>query len=53
MVRSTLVQATLLSIGIAIILALVAALVGPIFIDWSQYRAEIEAEASQVVGVPV
>ena len=46
-------QATLLSIGIAIILALVAALVGPIFIDWSQYRAEIEAEASQVVGVPV
>jgi large subunit ribosomal protein L24 len=48
-----LVQATLLSIGIAIILALVAALVGPIFIDWNQYRAEIEAEAGQMVGVPV
>ena len=46
-------QTTLLSIGIAIILALVAALVGPIFIDWSQYRAGIEAEAGQVVGVPV
>jgi uncharacterized protein involved in outer membrane biogenesis len=48
-----LVQTTLLSIGIAIILALVAALVGPIFIDWNQYRAEIEAQAGQMVGVPV
>jgi large subunit ribosomal protein L24 len=48
-----LVQTTLLSIGIAVILALVAALVGPVFIDWNQYRAEIEAQASQTVGVPV
>jgi uncharacterized protein involved in outer membrane biogenesis len=47
------VQTTLLSISIAIILALVAALVGPIFVDWNQYRAEIEAEAGQMVGVPV
>ena len=46
-------QTTLLSISIAIILALVAALAGPIFVDWSQYRAEIEAEASQMAGVPV
>jgi hypothetical protein len=47
------VQTTLLSIGIAIILALVAALVGPIFIDWSQYRGVIETEAGKVVGLPV
>jgi large subunit ribosomal protein L24 len=47
------VQTTLLSIGIAIILALVAALVGPIFVDWGEYRAAIEAQASQVVGTPV
>jgi uncharacterized protein involved in outer membrane biogenesis len=48
-----LVQTTLLGIGIAIIVALVAALIGPIFIDWGQYRAVIESEASQVVGAPV
>jgi uncharacterized protein involved in outer membrane biogenesis len=48
-----LVQTTLLSIGIAIILALVAALIGPFFIDWDQYRAVIEAEASQMAGTPV
>jgi uncharacterized protein involved in outer membrane biogenesis len=48
-----LVQTTLLSIGIAVILALVAALLGPVFIDWDQYRSEIEAEASQMVGAPV
>ncbi len=47
------VQTTLLSIGIAIILALVAALIGPIFVDWGEYRAAIEAEASQIVGAPV
>jgi uncharacterized protein involved in outer membrane biogenesis len=47
------VQTTLLGIGIAIIVALVAALVGPIFVDWSQYRGVIESEASQMVGAPV
>jgi uncharacterized protein involved in outer membrane biogenesis len=47
------VQTTLLSFGIAIIIALVAALVGPHFIDWGQYRATIEAEAGKVVGIPV
>src|SRR5215470_2226059 len=52
-VWSTLVQTTLLSIGMAVILALVAALIGPIFIDWGQYRAVIESETSQIVGVPV
>jgi hypothetical protein len=48
-----LVQATLLSFGIAVILALVAAMVGPVFIDWTQYRGAIEAEASRIVGAPV
>ena len=46
-------QTTLLGIGIAIIMALVAALIGPIFIDWGQYREVIESEASQMVGAPV
>jgi large subunit ribosomal protein L24 len=47
------VQTTLLGIGIAIILALLTALVGPLFIDWGAYRGQIEAEASRVLGVPV
>ena len=46
-------QTTLLGIAIALILALVAALVGPLLIDWSHYRPVIEAEASRVVGAPV
>jgi hypothetical protein len=48
-----LVQTTLLGLGIAIILALLAALVGPLFVDWDQYRDVIETEAGRVVGVPV
>jgi uncharacterized protein involved in outer membrane biogenesis len=47
------VQTTLLSIGIAIILALVAALIGPFFVDWGEYRSAIETQASQIVGAPV
>jgi uncharacterized protein involved in outer membrane biogenesis len=46
-------QTTLLGIAIALILALVAALVGPLLIDWSHYRPVIEAEASRVVGAEV
>jgi uncharacterized protein involved in outer membrane biogenesis len=46
-------QATLLGVAIAIILALIAALVGPLFIDWSQYRAVFEARATRIVGLPV
>lgn len=46
-------QTTLLALGIAIILALVAALVGPYFIDWSSYRAQFEARGSEFTGVPV
>jgi large subunit ribosomal protein L24 len=46
-------QATLLGIAVAIILALVAALVGPYFVDWNAYRGYFEAEAAKVVGQPV
>jgi uncharacterized protein involved in outer membrane biogenesis len=47
------VQATLLGISVAIILALVAALVGPHFVDWTQYRARFESEATRLAGMPV
>jgi uncharacterized protein involved in outer membrane biogenesis len=46
-------QATLLGAAIAIILALVAALVGPLFVDWTQYRGVFEAHATRIVGQPV
>ncbi len=46
-------QTTLLAIAIAVILALVAALIGPYLIDWTAYRAAIEAQASRLAGVPV
>src|ERR1700709_2783221 len=47
------VQTTLLGLAIALILALVAALVGPYFIDWNQFRPQFEAEATRVIGAPV
>jgi large subunit ribosomal protein L24 len=47
------VQTTLLGLAMALILALIAALVGPYFIDWNQFRAQFEAEASRVAGTPV
>lgn len=46
-------QTTLLAIAISVILALLAALIGPYFIDWTAYRASIETQASRLVGVPV
>ena len=46
-------QTTLLGIAVAIILALVAALVGPLLIDWGRFRPSIEAEASRLIGAPV
>jgi hypothetical protein len=46
-------QNTLLAIGIALIAAIVAALVGPWLIDWKAYKPQLEAEASQVFGTPV
>ncbi len=46
-------QTTLLGLAIAVILALVAALVGPYFVDWNQFRPQFEAEASRILGAPV
>ncbi len=46
-------QTTLLGLGIAIILALVAALVAPLVVDWNHYRAAFEKEASRLVGLDV
>lgn len=46
-------QTTLLGLAIAFILALIAALVGPYFVDWNQFRPQFEAEASRVIGAPV
>jgi uncharacterized protein involved in outer membrane biogenesis len=46
-------QTTLLGLAIAIILALLAALVGPLLIDWGGYRSIFEAEASHLIGVDV
>ena len=43
-------QTTLLGLAIALILALVAALVGPHFVDWSRYRTEFETQASRMTG---
>jgi len=47
------VQTTLLGLAIAFILALIAALVGPYFIDWNQFRPQFETEASKIIGAPV
>lgn len=46
-------QTTLLGLAIGFIIALIAALVGPYFIDWSQFRPQFEAEASRVIGAQV
>lgn len=42
-----------IGVGLAVILALVTALVGPLFVDWGTHRAVFEAEASRIVGLPV
>ncbi|HKA74178.1 MAG TPA: AsmA family protein [Xanthobacteraceae bacterium] len=46
-------QGTLLGLGIAIILALVAALVGPHFVNWQAHRVVFESEVSRLAGLPV
>jgi len=46
-------QSTLLGLAIAMIVALVAALVGPLLVDWSGYRAAFEAEATRLIGLDV
>jgi len=45
------VQTTLLGLAIAMILALVTALAGPLFVDWNKYRDEFETRASQLTGL--
>jgi uncharacterized protein involved in outer membrane biogenesis len=37
-------------IGFTVILALFVALVGPLFVDWTAYRAAFETEAAHVLG---
>ena len=46
-------QTTLLGIAIAIIVALLAALAGPHFVDWGRYRSDFETQASRLTGVQV
>lgn len=46
-------QTTLLGVAIAFIIALLAALIGPYFVDWNQFRPQFEAEASRIIGAPV
>ncbi|MBI4275528.1 MAG: AsmA family protein, partial [Rhizobiales bacterium] len=46
-------QTPLLGLAIAVIVAVVTALIGPLFIDWNRYRPQIEVEATHLVGAPV
>src|SRR5258707_1414653 len=51
--RGETVQTTLLGLSIAFIVACLAALIGPYFIDWNQFRPQFEAEATQIIGASV
>lgn len=44
---------TFVTIGGLVVLALVVALVAPLFIDWTSYRADFERQASAILGRPV
>lgn len=46
-------QTTLLGLAIALILTLLTALLGPLFVDWNYHRPAFEAQASRLVGLPV
>ncbi|ABD06735.1 AsmA [Rhodopseudomonas palustris HaA2] len=46
-------QTTLLGLAIALIVALLAALVGPFVVDWNQFRDQFETEATRLAGAPV
>ncbi len=46
-------QRALLSAAIALILVLVTALVGPLFVDWGRYRNTFETEISRLTGLDV
>jgi tetratricopeptide (TPR) repeat protein len=47
------VQTTLLGAAIAIILVLVTALVGPLFVDWGRFRDAFETKATRLTGLEV
>ena len=46
-------QTTLLGLAIAAILALVAALVAPLVVDWNHYRSAFENEVGRLTGLSV
>ena len=46
-------QTTLLGLAITMILALVAALVAPLVVDWNHYRAAFENEVGRLTGLSV
>lgn len=46
-------QHTLLGAGLVLIVAIVAALGAPLFVDWNAWRPIFEQRASMVVGAPV
>lgn len=42
-----------IGIGVTLIVALLAALIGPFFVDWGTYRSVFEREATKIVGLQV
>ena len=44
---------TLTGLGLALVLALATALIGPWFVNWSAYRDDIAAQAGVLLGAPV
>ncbi|MEO1103357.1 MAG: AsmA family protein, partial [Pseudomonadota bacterium] len=42
-----------ITIGTALVLALMTALLAPMFIDWTAYRTTIEANATRILGIEV
>ncbi|MEX2126878.1 MAG: AsmA-like C-terminal region-containing protein [Xanthobacteraceae bacterium] len=46
-------QHALLGLGIALILAIAAALAAPAYVDWNDWRSTFERQASAIAGAPV
>jgi uncharacterized protein involved in outer membrane biogenesis len=46
-------QTTLLGLALALIAAILAAFAAPLFIDWNEWRPELEAQASALAGTRV
>lgn len=46
-------QTTLLGLGLALIAAILAAFAAPFFIDWNEWRPQLEAQASALAGTRV